>query len=656
MPTRPLPPRLRAALRRLYALRQGTGLGLGLRGSGLLVPALLIPGLFLPELPGAVAAHLGSGTLAAQIRQDDEQEATRRAEEERRRGEPAERVLTLLQAQFQALPADLVRVLSRAGFADEQVATAVAVTMRNDAAALSRSLREAEWGALRTAQGLRKTFPRATTRELWDSMEQVGFSPSDMADVLPVLFLGDAAEAAAFMRAAGWSPTAAARQLRVQYSQDAGATVRLMREAGWSLPDAAVGITSQWTFEHADHLRLVLQENGRVGDPLLSAMEAAGLPNLTPTRVRYEINETRAGMSGMRVNDGVFHRPWATDPDPHDGLVWVVGEHLDRPEVRFFLGSEEGQIRGFSKEGSLDRVELFFSRVGTAPVPLTLRTLWGGVSFPSDPPVPPRGIGSLDIVDLQGLTGGLRFVLGDPMGQGRLELGNFPAELFELEPVDLAGTTIEITGIESGPMAMSFTSAVPGPPTQALRLSASLSAPGGQAFQGHFLEQIPCWVCQGYEVPESACGPFNLPCYSLHLGMNAVDFVGHCANPANWERKNLARGPAIPFSGSLSGAALTLDLVLEPSAQGRFQIPRVVAAFSGNVLLHGAPPGLTPGMVKSWLEGVISSQLAGTVMASSLPQSTAARLNQVAATKGWDGHVAGISAPNTTRLRVDLGR
>jgi len=314
--------------------------------------------------------------LEGQLRREDESEATRRAEDSRRRGESAEEATRSLQTEFRATPPDLVRVLSAAGYREGEVTAAVAVALRGDLAEVSRVLRVERWSAARAAQGLRQAFPALKGADLWGAMTREGYPPAELAEVLPVLFLGDALSAAEAMRAGGWTPQDTARQLRIQYGLGAAAVLEVMRDAGWSINERAQGVVSQFSFPHPDHLRALLNSSARPWENVPTAMNAAGMPNVPYTRDRYEINETRIGMSGLRVDDGILHRPWGSVSDPSDGVVWVVGQGLERPEVRFFLGDVEGQIRGFTKEGDRDRVELFFERVGTSPQVLSIRTLY----------------------------------------------------------------------------------------------------------------------------------------------------------------------------------------------------------------------------------------------------------------------------------------
>lgn len=602
---------------------------------------------------------LVASPLEGQLRREDESEATRRTEDSRRRGESAEEATRFLQTEFRAVPVDLVRVLSVAGYRDGEVTTAVAVALRGDLAEVSRVLRVERWSAVRAAQGLREAFPRVKGAELWGAMTREGYPPAELAEVLPVLFLGDALSAAEAMKEGGWTPQNTARQLRIQYGLDAAGVLEVMRDAGWSINERAQGVVSQFSFPHPDHLRALLNSSARTWENVPTAMTAAGMPNLPYSRDRYEITETRIGMSGLRVDDGVLHRPWGSVPDPSDGVVWVVGWNLDRPEVRFFLGGNEGQIRGFTKEGDRDRVELFFDRVGTSPQVLSIRTLYSSSNLPlGSGTIPPRGADVLDLADIAGFADGLTFALGDPQGSGRVELPGAPVQTFTIEPFDVAGTTLQVASIQSGPGTLSYSSALPGPFSHGVRITAALSGsgPGGQAFQGSFLEKIPCWVCAGYEVPQSACGPLDVACFAGHLGTTVTGFGAHCLNPANWERRDLARGPAVPFSGSIQGASLELDFALQPSPQGRFHVPLVLARFQGSVTLSGAPPEITGGMVQTWLEQVISSNLTAAVNLTPLPATLAGQLNTVGGLRGWDGHLAALAVTHPNRMRLDLGR
>jgi hypothetical protein len=177
--------------------------------------------------------------LEGQLRREDESEATRRAEDSRRRGESAEEATRSLQTEFRATPPDPVRVLSAAGYREGEVTAAVAVALRGDPAEVSRVLRVERWSAARAAQGLRQAFPGLKGADLWGAMTREGYPPAELAEVLPVLSLGDALSAAEAMRAGGWTPQDTARQLRIQYGLGASAVLEVMRDAGWSINERA---------------------------------------------------------------------------------------------------------------------------------------------------------------------------------------------------------------------------------------------------------------------------------------------------------------------------------------------------------------------------------------------------------------------------------
>lgn len=590
-----------------------------------------------------------------QIPRDKEAEAARRTAELKAAGRRAEEVRDLLQREFRALPTDIARLLGSAGYRDPEVAGSVAGLFRGDLDRTAGALREARWDVRRVAAGLRGFAVREPARRLADALAVGGFPAGELADVVQTLFLADAEGATQWMLEAGWDPTLAARQLRIQYRLDAGATASIMLDAGWPLPGVAGALADQWPL-HPDELVVVLMgasSSSVVG--ILSAMANGGVPVPVAERVRYEAVDTRWGSSGMRVDDGVVNRNWIVDPDPTDGVLWLVGHHLQRPGVRFFLGNVEGEIRSVAQEGPMDRMELFFPSTANGPSALTLRTLWNGVQLNGDPGVPPRGYDAFHNDDLSALSGASWIVLGDPPGGGRIESEFGAPEEFELDPFDIMGTSLEITGLSTSPLEMTFAS--PSDPSwdAALSLEGELIATGPEAFKGEFFDQIPCWVCQGYEVPEADCGALDLPCFLAELGTNLGGLGAWCANPANWERRNLARGPAIPFTGQVQNGRIRLLMGLE-AVDGHFRVPGVQAEFQGQVLLTGAPPGLTGGMVEDWLEAQISQNLAGAVEESVLPGALEAGLTQLAAFRGWAGHLASMTVLPNGVLRLDLGR
>ena len=594
-------------------------------------------------------------TALGQIPRDKEGEAARRTEELKAGGRPAEEVRDVLQREFRALPSDVARLLGSAGYRDPEVVGSVAGLFRGDLGRTATTLREARWDVRRVTSGLQEIAVREPPRRLADALAVAGFPAQEMADMVQTLFLADAEGAALWMLEAGWEPALAARQLRVQYRLDAGAAASMMLEAGWTLPAVAGALADQWPL-HPDELVVVLlgvSSSSVAG--ILSAMSNGGVPVPVAERVRYESVDTRWGSSGMRVDDGVVNRNWIVDPEPTDGVLWLVGHHLQRPGVRFFLGNVEGEIRSVGQEGAMDRMELFFPSTANGPSALTLRTLWNGVQLNGGAGVPPRGYDSFRNEDLSALSGASWIVLGDPPGGGRIESEFGAPEEFELDPFDIMGTSLEITGLSTSPLEMTFASPADPSWDAALSLEGDLLATGPEAFKGEFFDQIPCWVCQGYEVPEADCAALDIPCFLAELGMNLGGLGAWCANPANWERRNLARGPAIPFTGQIQNGRIRLLMGLE-APNGHFVVPSVRAEFQGQVLLTGAPPGLTGGMVEDWLEAQISQNLAGAVEDSVLPGALEAGLTQLAAFRGWAGHLASMTVLPNGVLRLDLGR
>jgi len=592
----------------------------------------------------------------AQIRPEQEEEAGRTSTEARRRGDPASALRDLLQRDFRALPVEVVRIISAAGYRDAEVTQALSSLYRGDATRTAATLREARWPISRAAGALREVQVRDRGGVLAEALLQAGFPPGELAEVVSTLFLADAQGAAAWMLEHGWSPEAAARQLRLQYRMDAVTAATTLLGAGWAMSDVATGIADQWAM-HLDELAMVLKAaspSSSTGS-ILSAMSLVGLPVPTPVRIRYESLDTRWNHSGMRVDDGIVRREWILDPDPTDGVMWLVGRHLDRPGVKFLLGGVEGEIRSRGQEGSLDRLELFFPGMPASHPSMSVQTIWGGNYLAWGPPIPARGYDSFQGDDLLSGTGNLWIVLGDPPEEGRMESDAGAPVTFPMEPFDVAGTHIQVTGIRSTPLEPSF---VPSPTpawAAAVAFEGELETTGPRAFEGSFFERIPCWVCEGYQVPESECGPMDLACFLGELGLSLSGLTAWCTNPANWTRQDVAQGPAIPFGGQIMNGRIRLVLGLN-AANGAFVVPGAMADFQGTVLLDGAPPGVTGGMVEEWLEGQISSSLGGSLMGSGLPAGLETGLAQLAAFRGWAGHLDRMFVLGNGNLRLDIGR
>jgi hypothetical protein len=610
----------------------------------------------LVTLPILAILLLMPSAGGGQMRPEQEEEASRTSADARRRGDPATAIRDVLQRDFRALPVDVVRIISAAGYRDAEVTQALSSLYRGDATRTAATLREARWPVSRAAGALREVLVREQGSVLADALLQAGFPPADLGEVISSVFLADAPGAAAWMLEQGWSPEAAARQLRLQYRMDAVTAAATLLGAGWSMSDVATGVDDQWAM-HRDDLVVVLgtaSPSSSTGS-VLSAMSLAGLPVPTPVRIRYESLDTRWNHSGMRVDDGIVRREWILDPDPTDGVMWLVGRHLDRPGVKFLLGGVEGEIRSRGQEGSLDRMEVFFSGMPGALSSLSVETIWGGNYLAWGPPIPARGYDSFQGDDLLSGTGNLWIVMGDPPGEGRMESDAGAPVTFTMEPFDVAGTHIEVTGIRSTPLEPSF---VPSPTpawAAAVAFEGDLETLGPRAFEGSFFEKIPCWVCEGYQVPQTECGPLDLPCFLGELGLTLSGISAWCTNPANWRRQDLAQGPAIPFGGQIQNGRIRLVLGLNP-ANGGFVVPGALAEFDGSVLLDGAPSGLTAGMVEDWLEGQISSGVGGSLMGSGLPAGLEAGLAQLAAIRGWAGHLDRMFVLGNGTLRLDLGR
>ncbi len=608
-------------------------------------------------LTGTLIFLIVSSINAQNLRPFQLNEAIEQVRPLKNRGASSEIAKDNVLRNHRADAVDVVIILAEVNYSDHEIVNAISGMLSNHLLQMSTALQKAGWNAHRSASALKSWASIEKGANIGNAMLQSGYPPTEMADVTSVLFMANPAEATEWMREIGWSPEMTANQLRVQFNLGSVQVVQLMRAARWSREETAAGIISQWTMTPDEWMQIFLEAEGSFTfDNWRRALGFNGQPLLMPRLIRYEIDEFRLNQRGNRLNDGIINRAWVRGPESTDGEVRLYGEHLIRPGVKFFLGGFEAEIKHTEMQGGTDLVTLFFPQTTNEPEQLSILPIFER-RFYLTGKMPLHGYGMLSASELQEFLGETRIILGDPAGFGRVQISQI-SETFDLDAFDVAGTKIEITGIESAPFQFSFVE-VPNPGWPfGLVLEASLETKGGEAFRGEFIESVPYWTCSGYEVPESECRNNDLFCFLNYLGLTLESFTVYCANPDNWERHNLIKGPATPFSGEIQNASVKITFGLDISQQREIEFTGAISRFNGNVILHNTPSEITGGMVKDWLESQISKNLGDALQNSSFLTSFQERFNQLSTSfnPGMRGRLHNIQMDRFGNLRLEIGR
>lgn len=325
---------------------------------------------------------------------------------------------------------------------------------------------------------------------------------------------------------------------------------------------------------HRVRARLRVQASGRTPDA--ASLGLPGSPTLdTDLRVvirdvpeplirEYWIDEYRPGRSGALTNEGILDPHGLAAPDPTDGIVTIRGRMLHEPPAEIFVHSFHGQHHGEVLERTTangdDLVKVRFSNFRSGQ--LRVRNAYGGATWTAKR-FSYQLLDSASLEQLMAEFGEISIVVGDPVGQGSIIMGE-REETFQVPAFDEAGSNVNVVDMHSSSLALAF---VLTSPTEGvtLRLTVDFET-AGEEIAGTFASTVPGWACGSFRIPRAECESIQVGCFLGVLG-TALQNSAVCLNGEAWSATELP-GPSVAIGGHLTSPSLKVDVRLRPSTDG----------------------------------------------------------------------------------------
>ena len=312
-----------------------------------------------------------------------------------------------------------------------------------------------------------------------------------------------------------------------------------------------------------------------------------------PGMTSYWIDEYRPGRSGVLREQGILDPAALAAPDPSDGIVHVEGRSLNQPPVEIYIARSggvrhAGTVLERSSQGRTDRMKVRFS--GFRAGEFTLRNAWAGTSTR----VPRLFYRALDAETLDALTSGLAIVVGTPVGEGLVKMGESERR-FEVAAFQQGGADVNVVDLRSSSVSFGF---LPGakPGTVTLRMLVGFET-AGEEIRGT---------------------------WRAAEGAPAVDIGGHLTSPQLEIRAQLGVGRN---GASVAGS------YLETTFSAGIQLTAAGVGFPLGPLEQHVLKRVNQGLLGSMTEMKMAESLAGSID-QSLPRDPASRIRELAHHEG----------------------
>ncbi len=533
------------------------------------------------------------------------------------------------------------RLLVGAGWKAVEATPALIAAYRLGADDAASAFRKAELRASDIAEGLAEVA--GGPRQALESLDRGGYDFRDIRRVALHTFQYTAVEWAEHLKEGGADVITTATSLRDDYGLGPveGGEILSSEPVWYSIQKTARAFREVWGLDvHEAYAAASEIFEGSVW----SALTGGGYELPAPRVHRYRTIDPRPGHGGewlenVGVVDPSSVGPMA--PEDHDGRVQVLlgVRGLDPLDAR--IGTTTGQIvqripHDFADDGTSypgEWVEFEFH--GFESGSLQLEHLGRTYS------VPVVALG-YHLVEGDVLTGSLETLdvrMGDPRGEGSLTV-----EEREWEGQTLPGTTsefavpemqqlgivAELLDLRSSDVTTEVTPAGQGALSVAVTVAFESQ---GAEIDGTFLEYIPAWTCDDYEIPVAECPTPGISCFLTHLGALLAS-LGSCADLSAWEEQEVAAGPPIDFQADLDGATLRLTLTIAPDGAGGFAVQSTMPEFDADLSLRSVagPVDLQP--LEDWIFGDVQNRLLASLEEMDLDGRIADALAPVTALTG----------------------